>query len=142
MSRSAWLAAERAAHSRALGAAQAFPLFGDGDNTRGIWGGAELSGEQSAAALADARYRDWLAAERHGADSAPGAAYAPPPLVLTADPTAAVQTRLTLPTRARDGRPPALREAAAIIAGLVEEFGELFPDEMAAAVAWLSRNQS
>jgi hypothetical protein len=57
--------------------------------------------------------------------------------LVSEDAPGAVQTRLTLPARQR--APTGLSEASAIIAGLVDEFGDLFPDECAAAVAWLAR---
>jgi hypothetical protein len=58
MIRAAWFRKERTAHLRALGEAQAFPLTGDGDRTRGVHFGGD------AIAMAEARYRDWLAADR------------------------------------------------------------------------------
>jgi hypothetical protein len=141
-----WLASARAAHTRALGAVQAFPLFGDGEHAAAARGDAKMlltaDPEITGAALAEARYRDWHAQRATGAASAyapRGAAYAPPPLVLAPDDApAVVQTRFALPVRQRGARDAdRLAAATLIIRGLVAEFGDLFPDECAAAVAWL-----
>ncbi|HXE51210.1 MAG TPA: hypothetical protein VN663_22725 [Ramlibacter sp.] len=143
MSAARWLANARAAHTRALGSTQAFPLFGDGDHVAGILTGqVERDPDVAGAALAEARYRDWQHARMTGAADTSafgtaGAYTSPPPLALTPDDVPAVQTRLTLPSRQRTRTP--LDDAAAIIKGLVDEFGDLFPDECAAAVAWLAR---
>lgn len=56
---------------RDLGAPQFFPLHGDGEATERLtvpvyWQFAEGS-TRDAGALADARYRDWLAARRRAA---------------------------------------------------------------------------
>jgi hypothetical protein len=53
--RAVWIRAERAAHSRALGAAQAFPLTGDG-----LYALDACQHAADATALAEARYRDWV----------------------------------------------------------------------------------
>jgi hypothetical protein len=52
----AWYRKESAAHSRALAAPQAFPLTGDGITTRSV---IERHKSDPAAALVEARYRDW-----------------------------------------------------------------------------------
>lgn len=57
---STWLHQERAEHARDLAAPQPFPLTGDGENTMRL---SMFRRQQRdlAGALADARYRDWLA---------------------------------------------------------------------------------
>ena len=62
MTRAAWIRSEQSAHSRALGAAQAFPLIGDGEHDRAVYTNprhATMNGEL-APALAEARYKDWI----------------------------------------------------------------------------------
>lgn len=135
-----WLATARAAHTRALGSAQAFPLFGDGAHTAAVLDAPTRDADLAGAALAEARYRDWEQARMTGAVATRAfaeGAYTPPPLALTAEEAPAVQTRLTLPARQRPWT--AFDDAAAVIRGLVDEFADLFPDECAAAVAWLAR---
>lgn len=138
-----WLATARASHTRAMGAPQRFPLFGDGADTRRVLasGDAAESPEVAGAALAEARYRDWYAARATGALDAvtPRAAtYTAPTLSLASEAPAATQARLTIPpARARADMAARLDEAERIIRGLVDEFGDIFPDECAAAVRFL-----
>lgn len=137
-----WMTTARAAHTRAMGSVQAFPLFGDGEHVAGILGAQISDPEIAGAALAEARYRDWDHARMTGAveTSAFAATAYAPPLALTPDDVPAVQTRLSLPARQRPRT--ALDDAAAIIKGLVDEFADLFPEECAAAVAWLARRDA
>lgn len=131
-----------------------FALTGDGNHTRAAIGRTASEGlsdpELTGAALTEARYRDWYAARAAGtpairarAETANGTA-APPALTLTPDDGAAVQTRMALGGAAhrRDHAAERVRlgEATAIIRALVEEFGELFPEELAAAAAFLKRD--
>lgn len=140
-----WLASARAAHTRALGAPQNFPLFGDGKHTARARAAGEIDAELSGAALAEARYRDWDHARRTGAvetTAHASAAYAPPALTLSPEDRPAVQTRIALPrlqaSTADFGAPETeLARARAILAGLLEEFGDVFPDELAAAREFL-----
>jgi hypothetical protein len=141
---SKWLAAARASHTRALGAVQMFPLTGDGEHVGTMLGRRLADGatddSYAGPELAAARYRDWLAAQRSGAVETRAFASAPAPdLVLRPEEPGAVQTRITLP--ARQHRSPAadVGEALALLRGLVDEFGALFPDECAAAAAFLAR---
>jgi hypothetical protein len=127
-----------------MAAPQRFPLFGDGSETRRAMTAAAIedaAGELAGAALAEARYRDWYTARATGALDAvtPRAVpYTAPPLSLTSEAPVATQTRLVIPpARARADAAVRMATAERIIRGLVEEFGELFPDETAAAVAWL-----
>lgn len=141
-----WLASVRAAHTRAMGAPQNFPLFGDGRHTRGVLDQPDSNPEIAGAALAEARYRDWDHARRTGAVETTAhatAAYAPPALTLSPEDRPAVQTRIILPrlqsSTAVFGTPETeLARARAILAGLVEEFGDVFPEELAAAREFLS----
>lgn len=139
-----WMTTARAAHTRALGSTQAFPLFGDGDHVATIINSEarERDPDIAGAALAEARYRDWQHARMTGAveTSAFAATAYVPPLALLPDDVPAVQTRLTLPARQRPRT--TLDDAAAIIKGLVDEFGDLFPDECATAAAWLARRDA
>ena len=54
--RAAWIRTERSAHARSLGAAQAFPLTGDGVHVYAL---LHSDSQPDAPALAEARYRDW-----------------------------------------------------------------------------------
>lgn len=115
---------------------------GDGEHVARAIGGIEgaRDADMTAAALAEARYRDWDRARMTGAAEtrAHAAGAYTPVLALTAEDTPAVQQRLTLPARIRLRTP--LDEAVAIMRGLVDEFGDLFPDECGAAVAWLAKH--
>ena len=93
LSRSQWLAAERGAHSRALGGAQAFPLFGDGEHTGAAIGGGNINADAdaTAGALADARYLDWLAAQAGNHTCRPAAENVPPMFALEPAPPAAAK---------------------------------------------------
>lgn len=137
-----WLATARASHTRAMGAPQHFPLFGDGAETRRTMNSkAQRDAEMTGAALAEARYRDWFSARATGdLDAvAHAGAYEPPPLALLPDDApAAVQTRLAIPPRRPADTAARLAQAEAIIRALASEFAELFPDELAAAVRLLA----
>jgi hypothetical protein len=149
MSGARWLATARRSHTRAMGSPQRFPLFGDGSETRRAMAAEpsiDSNGESlSGAALAEARYRDWYTARATGALDAvtPRAApYTAPALTLTGEAPSATQTRLVIPpARARADAAARLAEGERIICGLADEFADIFPDELAAAVRFLSEGR-
>lgn len=122
--------AAKAAHTKALGGAQAFSLTGDGQHVDGVLCGLER-GEDFPAQLAAARYHDWRAAQ--GELLARFAGNGAPEFELVGE--AAPTGTNGYGTGLRTAR---LRRACVILAALVDEFGELFPDELAAAKAFLS----
>lgn len=120
-----WLASQRAAHTRALASPQAFPLLGDGDHVATLCFSIDDkitgTGELTGAALAEARYRDWLEYRATGQEperrvhsgQAEGFTLAPE----RDDPPARVnRTTVSCPER--------LASAELVIHGLVAEFGD------------------
>ena len=122
-----WQAQAKARHTRALGSPQAFALTGDGELTLGVLESPEREPGMLGVRLAEARYRDWqtngglFSEERH--------ATAAPMFELSEEPRAI-----------RDGKRDKRDErACAILRALIDEFGELFPDEFAQARAYLAQ---
>jgi hypothetical protein len=125
------LAAARAAHTKALGKPQAFSLTGDGEHVDSVLCGIERP-DDLADALTTARYRDWRAGDQQGELLARFQDGAAPEFALTAEAPANGSGQSGQSSARR------LAEARAIIAGLVEEFEDLFPAELADAKAFLA----
>jgi hypothetical protein len=132
MGAASWYRTAKASHTKALQAPQGFLLTGDGEHTAGIFDAAERDPALLGPRLAEARYRDWQSNGGLFSDERQATA-APAELTLTAE------ERETKPngTAIRDNRD---KTAIAILMALVDEFGELFPEELAAAKQYLANS--
>jgi hypothetical protein len=133
MSAAIWYRTAKAQHTKSLAAPQSFALTGDGEHAAGIFDAPDRDPALLGPRLAEARYRDWQQSGGLFPDERQGTA-CPPAFSLVCQESEHSQKPLAKGA-IRDGRD--LR-AIAILRELVNEFSELFPDELAAAKKYLA----